>query len=314
MELVSLVRAVAIGECMLELSVAVDGGWRLAHGGDTWNTAVQLARLGVGVDYLTALGADRFSRAMRESWTGEGLGTDLVLTDPERLPGLYAIDVDDAGERRFHYWRDASAARRLFELNGVGPALARAGEARLLYLSGVTLSLFDASGRARLAELAATVRRRGGRVAFDPNYRARGWPDPDAARKAIEEFAPHVCVALPTFDDEAELHGDDAPEATVDRWRGYGAEEVAVKLGPNGCLAAGMGTVVSVPGDPVRAVDTTGAGDAFNAGYLAARHKGVPIERAAGFANRMGAAAVGHRGAVMPRGAMPALDAGPAAE
>ena len=120
---------IAIGECMLEL-VRVGDGWQLNHAGDAFNTALNMRRLGVPVAFLSALGADPFSVEMRAAWLREQIDTSMVLTDPTRLPGLYAIRTDVDGERSFYYWRERSAVRRLFELPGIEAAIARACDAR----------------------------------------------------------------------------------------------------------------------------------------------------------------------------------------
>ncbi len=86
------------------------------YGGDTLNTAVYLARLGVGVDYITALGDDSLSDEMIAGWAAEGVGTRRVARLPGKLPGLYMIQTDDKGERRFFHWRDSAAARSLMDL------------------------------------------------------------------------------------------------------------------------------------------------------------------------------------------------------
>lgn len=300
---------VAVGECMLELRADGDR-WRLGHGGDTFNTALYLARLGEDVAYLTALGDDPFSAAMRADWQAEGLGLDLVLTAPSRLPGLYAIRTDAAGERSFHYWREQAAVRDLFALPGCAAALDRAAGARLLYISGVTLALFDDAGRAALATLARRVRAHGGDVAFDPNYRPKIWPAPAAARQAVAAIAALVTIALPTFDDEAALHGDADPAATHARWRAAGARDIVVKLGPAGCMLDD-GRIVA-PAAALAPIDTTGAGDSFNAGYLAARRRGASAAAAAAFANRLAGQVIATPGAILPRAAMPGGGATPA--
>jgi len=285
---------------MLELARA-GGAWRLAHGGDTFNTALYMRRLGLPVAYLTALGADSFSAGMRSSWEEEGIDMSLVLTDASRLPGLYAITTNTAGERSFSYWRSESAVRHLFGLAGIEAALAAARTAKLLYLSGITLSLFSPTERAVLKSLARDVRNNGGLVAFDPNYRPAGWSDPDAARSAIRDFSTEVSIALPSFDDEQKLWRDPAPAATSNRWRDWGAREVIVKLGSQGCLVSVEGTLehlaaIAAP----QTMDTTGAGDSFNAAYLAARFKGLDFQAAAMAGNRLGSIVVQHPGAVLP--------------
>lgn len=296
-------RVVSFGECMLELSRAADGEARLRFGGDTFNTALYMTRLGSEVRYATALGADAWSAEMKAAWADEGIGLDLVLTDPDRLPGLYAIRTDAAGERTFSYWREASAARNFMRLPGSARALEAMGQADLLYLSGISLSLFDDADRAMLRGVAETVRRRGGDVAFDPNYRARNWSSSDAARTALADFSPLVTIALPTFEDETALYGDASPEETAARWLALGAREVVVKLGPHGALLADETGLKPIGTAPIQTpVDTTGAGDSFNAAYLHSRLCGLDGPAAARAGNGLAGRVIKYPGAIIPRG------------
>ena len=116
-------RVACIGECMVELSERPDGSLVRGFGGDTLNTALYLARLGVAVDYVTALGDDVWSDEMAAAWAREGIGLGQVRRLPGRMPGLYIIRTDPAGERSFHYWRERAAARDLF----AGPGAAGTG-------------------------------------------------------------------------------------------------------------------------------------------------------------------------------------------
>jgi 2-dehydro-3-deoxygluconokinase len=296
-----------IGECMLELT-RDEQRWQLSYAGDTFNTALYLCRLGVPTAYMTALGTDRFSQDMRAEWQADGLDLSLVLTDAARLPGLYAVRNDDDGERHFYYWRERSAARQLFTLPGIEAALARARTARQLYLSGITLSLFNPSERAQLHEIAAAVRAAQGQVIFDPNYRPSGWHSSDEARTAIRALAPYVSLVMPTFADEAALFADATPGHTVVRWRDWGAERVVVKLGAEGSVVACASKTAWVPAVKVaRVIDTTGAGDAFNAGFLAARGMGQEPVAAAHAASRVAAIVIQHRGAILPRELTPQI-------
>src|SRR4051812_44404040 len=109
--------AVVIGECMVEMGLADQGQARLGYAGDTFNTAVYLNRLGVRTAYGTAVGkGDPFSAAILDLMAREGLDTSLVVQAEGRLPGLYAIEVDAAGERRFFYWRQNAPARDYLDL------------------------------------------------------------------------------------------------------------------------------------------------------------------------------------------------------
>lgn len=292
-------RIVAVGEVMLELSGREGTQWSLGAAGDTFNTAVHCARLGADVAYLTALGCDPFSDEMLARFRAENVATDLVLRDRERTPGLYAIRTDESGERSFHYWRSESAARALFEQPGIDAALQAAAKAGLLYLSGITLSLYDDAGRGRLVDLAAAVRRGGGRVAFDPNYRSAAWSSPEVAREAFARMAQEVDMVLPTFADERELFGDAQPRDTIRRWQALGVAEAALKLGAQGCMVAGPGGTEEVAPDiAVRPTDTTGAGDSFNAAYLVARRGGASRVLAARAGNALAARTITSPGAL----------------
>lgn len=303
MELVTAMSVVSFGECMIELSRQADGQARVGYGGDTLNTAVYLARLGVSTRYMTAIGADSWSREMRASWRAEGIDIALVLEHESRASGLYAISTNAEGERSFTYWRNQSAACAFFECEGVGGALEQARQATLLYLSGITLAIFSPSERRRIAVVAREVRSAGGQVAFDPNYRARLWPNAEAYKHAIRQFAPTVSIALPSFEDEAAVWGDPNPQVTRERWAAFGAEDIVVKNGAAGAVtSAGL---IEAP-RARRVLDTTGAGDSFNAGYIARRIAGYGPSHAAAFAAALASRVVAFPGAIIPRGEMAA--------
>ncbi len=299
-------RIVSVGEAMIELARGNDGRFGLACGGDTFNTAIYLARCGVDVAYASALGDDAYSDGIVALAAAEGVATDLMLRAPGRLPGLYLIETNAAGERSFSYWRDAAPARDLFELPDWGRIAESVLAARIVYFSGITLSLYSNVGLGRFLAVLEMARQRGVKVAFDGNYRPRAWKgDISRTRTVFMEALKRVDVALPTFDDEALLWGDASPEATMQRLHAFGIAEIVVKNGPNSALvaAAGQQEFVPVPA-VVMPVDTTAAGDSFNAGYMAARLAGDNPGAAAAAAHRLAAEVIQHRGAIMPRAAL----------
>jgi 2-dehydro-3-deoxygluconokinase len=244
---------------------------------------------------------------MMEQWRAERIMTDLVETRRGRQPGLYWIDTDTAGERSFAYWRGEAPVRDLFDSEAVVDRLIDALEdVGLLYFSGITLSLFHSSARERLFAVLSSLRDRGVVIGFDGNFRPSGWQSAAEARTSLERACRVSQIVLPTHDDEAALFGDADAEATAARIRGWGADEVVVKQGGDGCLVACDHDRGSVSAERVlRPLDTTAAGDAFNAGYLAARYRGsLPLEAAAQ-ANRLASVVIGHRGAIIPAAAMP---------
>ena len=299
-------RVAAIGECMLELRHRDAASLDLGYAGDSFNTALYLARLSppgrLAIDYVTALGDDPYSAAMLAAWRAEGIGTTAVAQLPGRLPGLYLIRTEASGERRFFYYRAAAAARALFSAPATLPALAALPTYDVLYFTAITLSILEAAARNRLRRALGLAHAAGGLVVFDSNYRPAGWADRAAAQAAIAPFFEVIGLALPTFEDEQALWGDASPADTLRRYAGRGIE-TCVKLGAAGCLIA-EGAAVPVPAriDPV---DTTAAGDAFNAAYLGARLADASPREAALAGHRLAGAVIQYPGAIIPKAAMP---------
>ncbi len=299
----SVKRAICIGEAIVELARGGDGRFALASAGDAFNTAIYLARAGAPVAFASALGDDPFSDAIVALAKAESIASDLILRVPGRLPGLALVDADRQGERRTHYWREASPACALFEL----PQWSRIAEsllgARLIYFSGITLSLYSNAGLGRFLAAVELARGSGAKIAFDGNFRPHGWHgDLTRTRTVFAEALKRVDIALPAYDDEAVLWGDPSPEATIERLQAFGVNEIVVKNGPNSALVASSGERDSVPvPETIVPVDPAAAGDGFNAGYLAARLAGrSPIE-AATAAHKLAGQVIRHKGSIVPR-------------
>jgi 2-dehydro-3-deoxygluconokinase len=299
----------AIGECMIELQRS-SNGMDYRFGGDTLNAAVYMARMldpeQVKVAYVTALGADGMSDEMCASWQHEGIDTGCVLRLPDRLPGIYMIETDPSGERRFHYWRKDSAARHWLEAPDAGKVLLRLAAARMVYLSGISLAILSPADRELLIAALAQCRAAGGSVVFDNNYRPRLWESAAEAAEVYRRVLAHCDIALLTLDDEQALFGPGDAAAAIERTRALGVGEVVVKRGGEPCVVWAGGRSVEVAPAPVaEVVDTTAAGDSFGAAYLAARLSGQEPEAAARAGHRLAGTVIRHRGAIIPRDAMP---------
>lgn len=296
-------RIACLGEVMVEVARTEDSSARIGVAGDTFNTAVYLSRgLGPGrVAYVTALGTDRQSDRILTALKAEALDTDHVARIPGLMPGLYLIDTDDAGERSFSYWRSTSAARRMFAPDsGLTPAFLDRFDT--LYLSGISIAILDPTARDALAEGLARFRARGGRVAFDTNYRPVLWPDRDTAQAQMSRFIALSDVAFPSRDDEAALFGDTGNAGILDRYAKAGIRQGALKCGGDGAIALD-GSRTHRPAAPdATVIDTTAAGDSFNAGFLAALDAGHGTDACLAAAATLAERVIAVRGAILPRG------------
>lgn len=297
-------RVLAVGECMLELRHVTSTDVILGFAGDTYNTAVYLARTAkaLGVDaevgYLCGLGEDPDSELMREAWRQEGI-VDRSFTLPGRTPGLYSVRTDEEGERTFAYWRQGSATAVLLAESSWADSV----EGDLIHLSGITLQMMTLRSREALVDRLQVLKANGSRVSLDTNYRPTGWPSAKIAAAAITGVASFADIVLATFEDEQALFADQGPEDTARRYQALGATEVVVKVGAAGAyVLQGDDELAHVPAATVsHVVDTTAAGDSFGGTYLAARAAGLPPIAAAKTAAAVAAVVVSNPGAIVPQ-------------
>jgi 2-dehydro-3-deoxygluconokinase len=283
------------GEVMVELArqqhTAV---YQQDFAGDSYNTAVYLARAGLQVDYLTRLGDDSFSETILQRLRDEDIGDRLIQLCPGRQPGLYLIDNDDNGERQFTYWREHSPAREMFD-----DPLSLAS-CDMFYLTGITLAI-TRSDIDNLVALLGELRQTGCTIVFDPNYRPGLWQDRKEAQSFYRQVLPLCDILLTALEDETALWETDSVEACHLMYRQFELRELVIKTQDLTTHVFYGEQHFLQQATAVGAVDTTGAGDSFNAGYLAARLQGQSIEEAVGRAQMLSAAVIQQRGAIVAR-------------
>jgi 2-dehydro-3-deoxygluconokinase len=300
--------ALAVGEAMVEMAPTEGGLYRRGFAGDTFNTAWHMAQaLGhqAHVGFMTRVGSDEISGAFINDLYADGVDTTHVQRDPQRNMGLYMIALDGV-ERRFHYWRSASAARQMAADPGaLNEAFSGAG---LIHLSGITLAILVPEHREHLFAALALARANGAVVSFDPNIRPSLWPSLEEVRHVIPLAMAHCDIALPSFDDETLVWGDESPTATIARLLRLNVTEIAVKNGAGPVTYWSKSAMAALPNPPANDIcDTTGAGDAFNAGYLAARLMGQVPSLAVQNGQRFAGKVIQHYGARIPKAAIPTL-------
>lgn len=302
------IRIACIGEAMVELTGIAGSTDKVALGfaGDTLNTAIYLKRLfGADADiaYLTKLGHDTFSNRLSDFIAAESIDTRFIERSPDRLVGLYAIDTDAAGERTFSYWRSQSAARTLFQCASGELRFAALDNFDVLYLSAITLAILPAPVREALMQALHSRRSAGAIVAFDSNYRPALWESQRQAQLAIANAWRHTDIALPSIDDEVELFGDAGEREVRERLHGYGIRRGALKRGALGPLSldpAADSTRAAAHQAIQMVVDSTAAGDSFNAGFLCRTLTGGSDAEALAAGHQLAMRVLGYPGAIIP--------------
>ncbi|MBT0957564.1 sugar kinase [Alphaproteobacteria bacterium KMM 3653] len=294
-------RFTAIGECMVEMAPAGSSGqFQMGFAGDTYNTAWYLKQIRPewALRYVTRVGTDAASGAMLAQMSEAKIETHHIGQSAERSVGLYLISLND-GERSFSYWRDQSAARQLAD----DPAAlaASVADSDVIYFSGITLGILTPKARETLLETLAAARAAGKTTAFDSNLRPRLWGSETEMCDAVMHAAAVSDIVLPSYDDEASYFGDESIDATRDRYLKVGATTVVVKNGPGTVHYAHNGKLGEVSPPPVgEVVDTTAAGDSFNAGFFAGIAGAAPIEAAITLGCQVSGQVIGQRGALVP--------------
>lgn len=290
-----------IGEAMVELTLSPDQPDKagLGYAGDTLNTAIYIRRSDpdIRVCYATKVGGDAISDRMVDFIRSEEIDTTYIYRSETRVPGIYSISTDEAGERSFTYWRALSAAKTLLQTPGLTRDVL--GTFDLVYLSGITLAILTATDRQLLLDWLADYRSHGGRVAFDSNYRPSLWRDRAEAQHVVSAALRVTDIALSGLEDEKELFGDADQSAILTRIKNLGVTSGALKRGHLGPLGLGGGRIETKPAPVV--IDSTAAGDSFNAGFLARLLCGGSEQETLQAGHDLANRVLAHRGAIMPR-------------
>ena len=271
-------KILSIGECMAEFSPDEQlGKFNLGFAGDTFNTAWYIANNHADVNsaYFSKVGDDELSDQMLKFMSDNQVDTTYIKTVVGSTIGLYLISLVD-GERTFSYWRNKSAATFLGQnVDDVGNAMKKQD---MIYFSGITLAILDQNSRKNLFSCLKSARRAGKKIAFDPNLRPKLWNDKKEMCDVIMAGANLSDIILPSFEDEATWFSDADPLSTLARYQNVGAETVVVKnAGDPVSFWSQHGTGTYLVESVEKIIDSTAAGDSFNAEILVGLLREIPL-------------------------------------
>jgi 2-dehydro-3-deoxygluconokinase len=248
---------------------------RTSVGGAELNTAVALRRLGLDVTFIGRVGDDIFGRLVLDHLRAEDISTDTVVVDPTRPTACYVREWLPDGRRRISYHRSGAAGAALGLSDVVWPE--RAPD--IVHVTGITMAL-SPNARAVIERVVDHAGAHGIAISFDPNHRPALW-SADDARATLLAVADRATVTLLSEDDREVMYPGLDERAVLAAAAERAGSTVVMKLGDRGVIAADGGTMIEVPADLVaRPLDPVGAGDAFDAGFLAAHLAGASLRDA----------------------------------
>lgn len=251
----------------------------LAPGGNAINTGIALSRMGVSVRVAAAVGNDRFGEYMRERVRAEGVDDSGLVTIPGAKTSVSIVLIESSGERRFLHLRGVNAFFSIQHLDW-----AKVEGARVFhYASAFALPAIDGD---HLASILERARKSGCLTSINICWDTRGRWLP-----LIKPALAHTDFIFPNRDEGRQLTGESEPAAIAAHLRALGVKTVIVKLGAAGCYVESPEGAFTSPGFSVQPLDTTGAGDCFAAGFLAAICRGQSLAQTARYANAAGALA-----------------------
>jgi 2-dehydro-3-deoxygluconokinase len=231
--------------------------------GDTLNTIAAASRLGSKCGFITKVGEDAFGEFLINSWKFENIDVSHAARLTGGFNGIYFISVLPDGQREFIYYRKGSAASTITP-EELDPAYIRS--AKILHTSGISQAISESS-LATVEEAIHLAKKNKVKASFDPNYRPKLWSK-EKALKAYETILPHIDIAFPD-ETYGTLINRTEPNEILKYFTEFEIPVVALKLGKKGTLVQELGKEAKSYGVlDVEVKDTTGAGDAFNGGFL----------------------------------------------
>lgn len=296
---------VAIGEILIDFVSSKPGphvevpAFEKCFGGAPMNTLVGVSRLGVNAGAIAAVGDDPFGAFLIGELERNKVDVSQVKVKKSRRTTIsFVANEPVSGERTFLFYRKpwtGETADSALEPNDIDPSYI--GKANILHVSGFALSQNPC--RRAIFEAMNCARKKGVKVSFDPTLRVDVWDSIATLRKTYSR-ALRLCDIVAFSEEEAEfLFGTCETEEAARRAFRYGVGIVGIKLGEKGsCIVSKDGKRVQAPAFKVKAFDTTGAGDGWNAGLLVGLCKDWDVQKCVIVANAIGALAVTKRGAI----------------
>ncbi|KAB2330993.1 sugar kinase [Bacillus mesophilum] len=289
---------ITIGEAMIAFNPTATGPMKFVNsfekriGGAELNTAMGCARLGLKAGFISRLGNDEFGRYILNYARGEGIDVSEVEFVDGYPTSVNFKEIMEDGNVRTFFYRDKSPT---LTMTGQDLDETYISQAKILHITGI----YPAIGERNIEVIKKAIelaKRNGVKVSFDPNIRLRMWSK-EEARKVLLEILPQVDILLAGDEEMEIILGEKDPAIIIEKVKALGISVIAIKRGDKGSVGYMEGkTVNAAPVKAAKVVDTVGAGDGFNAGFIYGFLFQWPLEKILHFANTIGSMVVSVKG------------------
>lgn len=266
-----------VSKKIFENDVTTIDAVKMASGGDAFNVAINLARIGISSGIIAKVGRDEFGSFLLNKAVENNVNTNGVKETKKKGTATCIDLIRQDGERHYAFY---GGANDLLKEEDIDFKLIR--EAQVLAVGGAgLLPGLDGKG---MSSVLKKARKMGVTTSVDVS----GELNTDFNKK-LKQVLPYTDIFIPSYYQAKYFTNKKEPEEIAKILRDYGAGIVILKMGEKGCYIASDDERLSILAYKVKVVDTIGAGDAFVAGFLAAYLKGWSLFKCAQFANATGA-------------------------
>jgi 2-dehydro-3-deoxygluconokinase len=286
---------ITIGDAMITFNPEVTGPMRFVStferkiGGAELNVAIGCSRLGLKTGWISRLGNDEFGRHIFNTVRGEGIDvSQLELVDGYPTSLNFKEIMGDGSVRTFYYRTNSPTTALTIET--LSEEYIK--NSKVLHITGIFPAVDKEKNIDLIKYAISLAKKHGVLVSFDPNIRLKLWTK-EEARTVLREFLPYVDIFL-TGEEEAELLlGTSDPREVIELGKAFGISHIAIKQGEKGSVGYQNGEYIEAPAFKAKkVVDTVGAGDGFDSGFIYGLLNQWPLQKTLQFANVIGSMVV----------------------
>ncbi|QOY38203.1 sugar kinase [Anaerobacillus isosaccharinicus] len=289
---------ITIGDAMITFNPSSTGPMRFVQsferkvGGAELNFAIGCSRLGLSTGWISRLGNDEFGKFIYNFVRGEGIDVSEVKLVNGHPTSLNFKEVMESGDGSTYYYRSNSPTLALTNENITDSYFQNT---KLLHISGVFPAI-DPKNVKLIHTAISVAKRQNLIISFDPNIRLKLWSK-ERAKEVLLEFLPYVDIFLTGLEEAELLFGTSEPQKIIAECKKLGISHIVIKLGDKGSIGYHNGEYLEAPAVLAKkVVDTVGAGDGFDAGFVYGVLNGWDLSKTLNFANTIGSIVVSVKG------------------